>query len=87
MKYVLVYRERDNGYNWSVRNSQGLYAAWIGNRTGKTHIRGWETAKEANEYVDKHIDETYVWAPWPNDRPTAIKRVTTAASYKPAHVG
>lgn len=87
MKYTLVYRERENGYNWSVRNQDGLYAAWIGKNTCRTHIRGWTTAGHASDYIDNHMQADCVWAPWPGDKPAAIKPVTTAASYKPTHSG
>ena len=83
MKYTLVYCERDNGYNWYVRNSEGLYAAWIG---GNTYIRGWTSAEQASDYMEKHLQADCVWAPWPETK-LPIRNVTTAVSYKPPHGG
>lgn len=90
MKYTIVYREDPRGYNWTVRNVHNQYAAcqWAG---GNVSIRSWRTAAAAADYMDvyrhRNHPQDLVWAPWPEENPTAIKPVTTAASYKPAHGG
>lgn len=90
MKYTLVYRVDPQGYHWTVRNVHNQYAAHQGDG-GKVNIRSWRTAEAATYYMDVcrqyNHPQDLVWAPWPTDKPAAIKRVTTAASYKPAHGG
>ncbi len=87
MQYTLVYREDPQGYNWTVMNTHGLYAAF----GRKPSIRRWRTGSGAYAYMTEHRHENdpedLVWAPWPTDKPTPIKPVTTAASYKPTHGG
>lgn len=90
MQYTLVYRDDPQGFNWTVMNTHGLYAAveWTG---GRKSIRRWRNSDGANDYMTEHRHrrppEDLVWEPWPTEKPIPIKPVTTAASYKPAHGG
>lgn len=88
MKYTLVYRVDPQGYHWTVRNVHNQYAAHQGDG-GKVNIRSWRTAEAATYYMDVYRQYNHpqdlVWAPCPTDKPTPIKLVTTAASYKLVH--
>lgn len=94
MKYTIVYQERGNGYNYRIRNENGLYAAAVSGA-----IRSWQSGSGAWNYIYNHMDNKCTWIVNPDDKPyvggqpglKAMRhtgmRPAVAAAYKSAHGG